>query len=67
MTHHPGKENTVPDAPVTGSPAAARSVSNDHLQLSDVLAEEYKALYRPLSFTEVAIAGTSCDDTYSWP
>lgn len=49
MTNRPGKENTSTDAPATGCPASAVSVSNDHLQFSDVLAEEYKALYRPLS------------------
>jgi len=54
MTHRPARENTITDATVPDSPPAARSVSNDHLQLSDVLAEEYKALYRPLSPGTVA-------------
>ena len=54
MTHRRAKENLVTDAPVPHSHPAAVSVSNDHLQLSDVLAEEYKALYGPLSPGTVA-------------
>jgi hypothetical protein len=39
MTHRRAKENLVTDAPVPHSHPAAVSVSNDHLHLSDVLAE----------------------------
>lgn len=54
MTNPPVKDDTTADVPVAGPSATSVVVSNDHLELSDVLAEEYEALYGPLSLSTTA-------------
>ncbi len=49
MTDTPFTEAVVQDIPVTASPAGTTLGTDAHLQLSDVLTEEYEALCRPLS------------------